>query len=170
MFVPVRTDSAAYPALLIANDIFGGAGMSSRLMSRIREKDGLSYGVGSTFTADPFEAYGMFSFGASAAPENSTKVVDAFFDELERLRRDGVTDEEVAQARTAFLENEKASRTTNDGLADMLTTLLYTGKTFDDMRALEARVGELTARDVHEAVRTYWVPDHMAVVRAGSFK
>ena len=45
---PLRDDDPDAPALLIANEIFGGgSGLSNRLMVRLRQKDGLSYGVGS---------------------------------------------------------------------------------------------------------------------------
>ena len=58
-----------YPAMVLADRIIGGD-EKSKLWVRIREKEGLSYGVNSSFRAGPQEKYGSFAAGASAKPEN----------------------------------------------------------------------------------------------------
>ncbi len=70
-----------YPAMVLADRIIGGD-EKSKLWVRIREKEGLSYGVNSSFRAGPQEKYGSFAAGASAKPENIDKVEAAFKDEI----------------------------------------------------------------------------------------
>ncbi len=64
--IPMRDDDPDYPALMLGNFMTGGSGLNSRLAARIRQKEGLSYGVGSMFFASAFEkdAY----FGGRANP------------------------------------------------------------------------------------------------------
>ena len=87
-----------YPAMVLADRILGGD-EKSRLWVRIREKDGLSYGVNSNFRAGPQEKYGVFAAVASAKNENTAKVEAAFKDEIAKAAATGFTAEEVATAK-----------------------------------------------------------------------
>ncbi len=55
MLIPLRDDDPDYPAMVIGDYVFGGGSLSSRLGNRVRQKEGLSYGVGSNFAASPFD-------------------------------------------------------------------------------------------------------------------
>src|SRR5690606_18867857 len=74
--VPVGQDHEDYPALMVGNQILGG-GSKSRLYDRIRQREGLSYGVGSGFSANALDEAGSFNFYALAAPENVPAVETA---------------------------------------------------------------------------------------------
>ena len=50
---PLKETDADYPALRLGNFMLGGSTLSSRLGNRIRQKEGLSYGVTSAFVASP---------------------------------------------------------------------------------------------------------------------
>jgi zinc protease len=95
-----------YPAMVLADRILGGD-EKSRLWVRIREKDGLSYGVNSNFRAGPQEKYGVFAAVASAKNENTAKVEDAFKDEITKAATTGFTAEEVATAKTALMQERQ---------------------------------------------------------------
>ena len=60
-------DDPDYPALLVANYLFGGSGLNSRLMLRVRQKDGLTYGVASQLSAGEIDHAGHFGISATAA-------------------------------------------------------------------------------------------------------
>jgi zinc protease len=70
----LNVDDPDYPALMLANYIFGDGGLKSRLMDRIRQKDGLSYGGGSQLSAGELDRAGAFSISAIAAPQNLAKL------------------------------------------------------------------------------------------------
>ena len=73
--VDMLDEDADFPALYLANYILGGgAGFDSRLGARIRQKDGLSYGVGSEFEVGSLDRAGAYSAYAIAAPANMAKV------------------------------------------------------------------------------------------------
>jgi zinc protease len=60
MNLDLNVDDPDYPALMLADYIFGGGGLRSRLMDRIRQKEGLSYGGGSQLVAGDLDRAGMF--------------------------------------------------------------------------------------------------------------
>ena len=72
--VDMASDDPDYPALEIANFIFGDGGLKSRLMDRIRQKDGLSYGGGSGLAVSDIDRASHFSISAIAAPSNLKKL------------------------------------------------------------------------------------------------
>ena len=113
-----------YPALLVANRIFGGGALKSRLGDRIRQKEGLSYGVSSSIRADDSYAgtddAGSFSIQAIAAPENMKKVEAAVREELARLVKDGITEEELRDGISGTLTERQQGRADDGTVASML--------------------------------------------------
>ena len=85
------SDPDLYP-LLAVNALFGG-GMSSRLFQNIREKEGLAYSIGSY----PFchIKAGLFIVNAGVSPENTERTVTLVLEEMQRLRREGLTKNEI---------------------------------------------------------------------------
>lgn len=92
----VSMDDERYYAFVLMNSIFGGS-MSSRLFQNIREEKGLAYSVGSmnSFSSD----WGYFSIYAGIAHEKAEDTLEAIKQELELLRKDGVTAEELSMAK-----------------------------------------------------------------------
>ncbi|MBK9669483.1 MAG: insulinase family protein [Thermomonas sp.] len=78
-----------YAALMVANNIFGSGGMTSRLGDRVRQKDGLSYSIGSGISADSSrdgkDDAGSFSIQAIAAPQNAARLEAAIREEQARF-------------------------------------------------------------------------------------
>jgi zinc protease len=162
----IKDDDADFPALFMANYIAGGSA-GSRLLTRIRQKEGLSYGVGSNLQASPFEPSANFVIGGICAPENAEKALACAREELERLAKDGVTQEELDNARKGFLEDMKVGLSNDASLSGMLTRNLYLDRT---MKFLEDRVSKIAALkpdDVTAAARKYLVADKLVVVSAG---
>ena len=85
-----------YYAFVLMNSIFGGS-MSSRLFQNIREEKGLAYTVCSM---NVFSSYtGFFSIYAGVAHDKAEATLDAVRHELEMLKKDGVTAEELYMAK-----------------------------------------------------------------------
>ncbi|UGA40718.1 insulinase family protein [Chromobacterium haemolyticum] len=84
----MRDSDADYPAMLVANKILGG-GVKSRLLDRLRQKDGISYYAGSQFKAGSFEPVASLSLVAIYAPQNLEKLKQGVTEELTRFIRDG---------------------------------------------------------------------------------
>jgi zinc protease len=159
-----------YPALEIANFLFGGGSLSSRLGNRVRQKEGLSYGVRSQFNADARDKSAQFGIFAITNPANIKKVDRAIAEELELLLKDGISATELAEAKAAYLKQEKVHRAADFFLASTLAEDLSTGRTFNYYADLENKIAALTAEQVNAAVRKNWVPKKLVIIHAGDFK
>jgi zinc protease len=168
--VKIRDDDPDFAALYVADYIMGGgAGFDSRLTARIRQKEGLSYGVGSALSVDAEDDSGSWSAYAIAAPQNMPKVVKAFREELDRALKDGFTDAELASAKSGILQSRVQNRAQDGTLAGAWSSNLHLGRTFQWSKAFEAKITALTAAQVNAAFRKYVDPKKLSIVTAGDF-
>jgi zinc protease len=166
----LNEEDADYPALYVANYILGGgAGFDSRLVARIRVKEGLSYGAGSGISAGRFDRAGSWSANAIAAPQNIDKVEAAFREEVARFLKDGVTAEELTKAKSGIAQRALQSRAQDQSVVSELLSDLDTGRSFAWDKQLEARIQALTPAQVLAAARKYIDPAKITVVVAGDF-
>jgi zinc protease len=166
---PLSDADPAYPALLIGNHILGSSGLSSRLGDRVRQQEGLSYGVGSGMTAQSLDPRTTLTIYAITNPANMGKVETAIREEIERLRKEGITAEELDAAKQGFLEEQKVVRAEDSRLAEILTGTAHTGRTMQYYADLQQQIGDLTIEDVNAAVRKYIDPQRIVVGVAGDF-
>ena len=168
--IALKDDDADFPALYVANYILGGgAGFDSRLATRIRQKDGLSYGVGSDLSVGSLDRAGSWSGYAIAAPANIAKVETAFKEELERALKDGFTEAEVTSAKSGIMQMRLQNRSQDGTVASAWTGNLYLGRTWDFSKQMEDKMLALKAADVTAALRKYVDPAKVTVVKAGDF-
>jgi zinc protease len=166
----IRDDHADYPALLLGNYMFGGGFLSSRLSTRIRQKDGLSYGVGSGLNISALDQYGRFTATAIYAPQNVDKLEAAFKEEVDRMLAHGFTAEEVASAKSGFLQSRQVSRAQDNELASRLTNYLFLDRTLRWDADLETRIKALTPEQINAAMRRHLEPAQITIMKAGDFK
>ncbi len=169
LMVPVRDDDPDYPALVIGNFIFGSGALSSRLGDRIRQKEGLSYGVSSGLTASPFDKRCTLNVTAICNPTNMVRVETAVSEELARLVGEGVTKEELEKAKQGYLEARKIGRSSDAALAGLLSSLRYTDRTMAYEAELDKKIQALTPEAVGAALRKHIDPKKLVVVAAGDF-
>jgi zinc protease len=158
-----------YPALLLGNYIFGGSALASRLGDRVRQKEGLSYGVNSGFSAGSEDKVARFSIGAICNPANIGKVETAVREELERLLKEGVTAEELEKAKRGYLQSRELSRSNEFYVASRLERSLRMDATLAFDADLDAKLAALTPDDVLRALKRHIDPQRLVIVIAGDF-
>lgn len=165
----MKDDNPDYPAMVIGDYILGAGALSSRLGDRIRQREGLSYGVRSSFTADSLDLRASVSVMAICNPANIGKVETAVREEIETLLKNGPTEEELKKAKEGYLQRQEVSRTDDATLAQQLNTTLLVGRTMAFTRDQEAKIAALTAEEVTEALRKYVDVKRLHIVTAGDF-
>ncbi|TWI65326.1 zinc protease [Pseudoduganella lurida] len=163
----MKMDDPDYPALELANYIFGDGGLKSRLMDRIRQKDGLSYGGGSGLSVNDFDTAANFSINAIAAPQNLKKLDGAIREELALAVQKGFTPAEVAGAKSGLLQQRMQNRSRDGVLASGWTALMDRGDTYAWSKRHEERLKALTVEQVNATFRKYIDPAKLVVVMAG---
>lgn len=167
--LPLRDDDPDYPALVLANYMLGGGFLNSRLATRIRQKEGISYGVSSGLRADPLDKVGSFLTFAIYNPQNSARLLAAWREEIDRMLQQGFTEAELKDARAGWLQGRGVSRSQDRELVGKLASYLYLGRTLAWDAQLEQRVAALTVADVNAAVKRWIKPSQITVVEAGDF-
>jgi zinc protease len=165
----LRDDHEDYAELVIGNFMTGGGFLSSRLAKRIREDEGLSYGVGSWFTASSFDENAWFNAYAIYAPQNDAKVLAALREEIEKVVAKGFAADELARAKDGWLQSREVARGRDGSLAGTLREQAYLGRTMDWDAKLEAAVAAATNEEIMGAFRRHVDPAALTIVRAGDF-
>jgi zinc protease len=165
----MRDDDADYPAMTLANYMLGGGFLNSRLATRLRQKDGLSYSVGAQFSASALDQNGGFLTYAIYAPQNGARLEAALREELARALKDGFTSEEIAAAKSGWLQSRQVSRAQDSELTRSLSNGLYLKRTLAWDATLEKKIETLTPEQISAAIRKFIVLDKLSVVRAGDF-
>ena len=164
--VEIRDDDPDFAALELINHVVGG-GAKSRLIERLRQKEGLSYGAFSFINADSFDRNGVFAAGAICAPQNADKAMAALLDELGKVVKEGIPAAEITEAKRSYqllFDNQLAN---DDFVASVLTEGLYVGRTMDYYRKLNGKIQGLTPPEVEKAIRKYIQLQRLVKIKAG---
>ncbi len=167
--VNMRDDHADWPAVELANYMLGGGFLSSRLGTRIRQKEGISYGVGSQFQAHPIDDAGTFMSFAIYAPQNVARLEAAFKEEIEKALKDGFTADELEKAKTGYFQASQLARSEDSQLANTLVSQGFFKRTFARDAEVERKIAALTPVQIVEAMRRHIDPKKITIVKAGDF-
>lgn len=150
-------------------DLMLGGDQKSRLWTRVREKDGLSYSVASSFNAGVQEKFATFSGAAICAPQNIGKVEADFKEELARVIRDGFTQAEFDAAKKELLDQQQVLRSSDRSLMGSLLNQARYGWTMQRTIDREAKLAAMTLEQVNTAARKWLDPASFAIFKAGDF-
>ncbi len=170
MRMPISDDHPDYPALVMANQMFGGGFISSRLANRLRQQDGLSYGAGSFFSASSQDEVATFGAYAICAPENLAKVEQGFKEELQKVIDGGFTQQELDDARNGVLQNNRIDRAKDNRLASQLANYIDLDRTQAWNKKYEEAIQNLTILQVNMAFNKYVNMDSFSIITAGDAK
>jgi zinc protease len=162
-------EAADYPALFIGNSILGGGGLYSRLATRIRQKEGISYSVGSFVFANSLDRSGFFISYAMYNPNNLDRLVKAYKEEIAGILKEGVTAEELKEAKSGYLQSAQVDRSDDSRLVTLLNSHLFLKRTMAWNANLEKQIAELTVDQVNKALVKYIHPEKFIYVKAGDF-
>jgi len=169
--VTLRDDDPDAPALALATRIIGGgSGLHNRLVDRVRQKDGLSYGIGAALQINGRDRAGSWGVGAISAPQNVNHVEQDVKEELDRVLRDGFTDDEIKQAKQGYRQEHVLARSDDGALAAGWIVNLDLDRTYEFSRQFENKVEAVTAEQLLAVARKYLDLSKMTVVVAGDAK
>jgi zinc protease len=92
---------------------------------------------------------------ASAASSKADAALSSLKDELERALRDGFSDEEVTRAKRTWEQERKTSLRSEKTFASNLAQGLYHGRDYAWLAQYDAKIAQLTAKEVTDALRKY---------------
>jgi zinc protease len=168
--IDMKDDDADMPAMIVANYTLGGGGFVSRLLTRLRQKDGLSYFAFSGVQIPPLDAAGGFFAGAALNPENAKKGQAAMIEEITKLVSGGITADELTTAKKGFLLGFERNLSNDQVVLNMLNDSSYLTRTMDFWAKQNAAIEGLTADQVNAAIKRRLKPGSLFKIMAGDKK
>lgn len=156
-----------YP-LYIANYIFGGAGLNSRLNVAAREKQGLTYGIYTYLSLSDKSA--LISGGFSSTPENFAKVKEILLSEWQKFGRDGVSAQELKDAKDYLVSSYNLRFASIDGIADMAAYMQKDDLGLDFLQKRNDYVRSVTLEDINRVIKKYFNKNALLFVNSGKFE
>ena len=163
----LRYRDADHLALNMATAVLGSGFFSARLLDIIRNREGLTYGIGATLSADTYTD-GAWGIQATFAPELLEKGAASTWRELRRFHAEGLTAEELQTFKVTLTGSYKVNLATTGGLANTLLNAVQRGYGPAWVDDYPRRVQALTLAEVNAAIRRFLQPDRMVTVLAGS--
>ena len=154
-------------ALHLATEVFGGAYFSARLLDTVRNRDGLTYGIGARLDEDTYTD-GHWAIKSTFAPELLDKGVAAIQRELAQFTTQGVSAEELEMFKITVIGNYKIALATSEGLAANLLATVQRGLPVSFLDNYPRDLAALSLQQVNQAVKKYLAPDKMTTVLAGT--
>ncbi len=167
--IELRDDAPDYASALMANYLLGD-GFTSRIMGRLRQNEGWSYGAGSTLQASSQDKVGTFQIYAICNPKVIDKVDGAVQEEMQKYVKEGVSADELDKGKLGYLAKMKGARGKDESLVAMLSAGLVIDRTFDFYADIEKRISSLSVKDVNQAITSYMPYTRLVIGRAGDFK
>ncbi len=166
----IRSDDPDWEALYIANDILGGGSLSSRLGERVREQEGLSYGVGSQFNAKSIDRSAVFMTYAITNPTNRDKLIKTIDEVFDDFLKNGVKDEEIESARTSYLKQLEETLSNDSQLMSTLHQYQEADRDESFLARRQRNVRALTKSSVDAVLKKLLNQKKLIVVTAGDFQ
>jgi zinc protease len=160
-----RTDPDYLPLSLGTSSL--GGSFSARLMSTVRDNEGLTYGIHAYTDGDRLTD-GFWQIGATFAPELLAKGVASTERELRAWVENGVTREELETQREMQSGGFKVALSTSDGMAEQMLSFFERGYGPARMDKHPELVRAVTLEQVNNAIRKYIIPKNIVVVKAGT--
>lgn len=158
-----RTDPD-YEPLRMANLILGRLGLMGRLGESVRERQGMAYHASSTLSAGLIP--GLWIARAGVNPSNIDAAIDSILAEIERLRSEPVTAEELADAKSYLIGSLPLGLESSDASAGTALDLAFYDLGMDYIERLPGILADLTAGDLQRVAVTYILPDRLAIAVA----
>jgi zinc protease len=161
-----RTDSA-YLACSLANSALGQSSLTSRLGVRVRDTEGLTYGIHSNFS--PTHIAGPFVVSLTVKPESRDAALASTLDEIRSFVKGGMTEKELADEKSSRIGRFKVDLGSNGGIAQALDAAIYYGFGVSYLDEFPAKVAAITREEANEAFARRVRPEDFTIVSAGSF-
>ncbi|MGB9667703.1 MAG: M16 family metallopeptidase [Thermosulfidibacteraceae bacterium] len=162
----VRRSNPDFIKLVVANQVFGGSGLTSRLFERIREKGGYAYSVYSY--VDPTYYTGSFKIVFQTENSRVKSAITEVIEELRRFVKGGVTSEELSMAKSYLIGSFPLKLDTNGKIADYLAFVSFYNLAKDYLVRYPKEIESVTIEDVREVVKKYISSDKITTVIVGN--
>ena len=165
--VNINEDHSEYYSLMMGIYILGG-NFSARLMQTVRDKQGLTYGIGSGLAGCSYGVNGHWYTWGTFSPELLNEGFKATSDQIKSWYDNGVNAEELSSKKTTFTGSFQVGLDTTSGLVDRVLTNAEKGRELDFLDNYNELINDLDIKKINEAIKKYIKPENLTKSVAGS--
>jgi zinc protease len=158
-----------YFAVQVMNFILGGGSFTSRITTKVRSDEGLSYNQGSRFTYR-WGFPGTFSGYVQTKSSTVGYAVSLILAEIDRIRKEPVSDSEMETAINYYLESFADGFQSAQATMASFANLEMTGKPLDYYKTYRSKIQAVTKARVQEVAQKYLRPDRAAIMIVGDWE
>jgi zinc protease len=162
----VKRPDPDYYRLLVASEIFGGGGFTSRLALRVRSDEGLAYSVSSDVGSD-YNRRGTVRAGLQTKAGTGAYAARIVLDEMRRMADSGITDVELERARETLLKSLPSLFDSPASTARVFAQSEALGRSPEHFREYRKALEAMTRAEVEHAFRHYFAADSMRILVVG---
>lgn len=158
----IRIEDPQYRAAQVMNYVLGGGGFASRLMSEVRSKRGLAYGISTGLAG--YRKSEIISGGVGTDNAHVKETIEITKAEISKMRDGGVSDEELADAKSYLTGSYPLNFDSNAKIASGLLGLYIQGFDKDYINRRNAEIMAVTkdqvsavAKRLLDPAKFYWV-------------
>ena len=152
-------------AAYVMNQILGAGGFESRLMTEVREKRGLTYGVYSYLA--PRDLAAVYMGGVSSSNDRVAEAIEVIRAEWRRMAEEGVTQKELEDAKTYLTGAYPLRFDGNSQIADIMAGMQLQRLPIDYIATRNDQVNAVTLEDVNRVAAELLDPDNLHFVVVG---
>lgn len=161
----LERDDEDFFAAYVMNVILGGGGFESRLMTEVREKRGLTYGVYSYLV--PKDHAALYLGSVASANDRIAEAIAVIREEWARLVKDGVTEEELDKAKALLTGAYPLRFDGNGAIARIMVGMQMDDLPIDYIETRNDKVNAVTREDVNRVARELLDPEGLQFVVVG---
>ena len=161
----IKRDDPDFFAASIVNEVMGGSRFSARLMTEVREKRGLTYGIGTYLVGYDQAELVMGQF--SSANATVGQAIEVIRDEWRKIATEGITEEELAATKTYLTGSYPLRFDGNGTIASILVGMQMIGLAADYPKTRNDKVNAVTMEDVRRVAARLFRPDDLRFVVVG---
>lgn len=151
-------------ALKLVNSIFGDGSLNSKLVSRLREREGISYNSNSNVTYSNFSSSGFLAINATYQPKSSQVLSKAIHEELALLAQGGITEGELQYAKTKWKDSSDESLRSEKILTDRVSLNMRLKRDMGYYTAENQYVEEVSLSEINAAIKRSIDPNKLVEV------
>lgn len=166
----IQRDNPDFNAVRIMNDILGGGGFTSRIMNRVRSDEGLAYSASSHFPGGVYYP-SIFMAGFQSKSRTVAYASSIVIEEMERIRNEDVTDEEIQVSKASFIDTFPRNFGTKSQVADTFSEDEFTGRYAKDKnywKEYRDRVQAVTKAEIKRVAKKYLDPNKIVILVVGA--
>ena len=164
-FEGISREDQDYYAFSVMNYLLGGGGLTSRLARSVREEQGLAYSIYSVFA--PYLMPGDFHIEVKTKAENTKRVIQMIVKEIERMKKDEVTDEELRDAKSFLIGSFPLRIDTMKKISEFLSVVEFYGLGDDYIAKYPEYIERVTKADIKRVADRFLNTDSYIVVIVG---